>query len=100
MIDAREADGFMGELIDENLAKKVGSGRSGARHQTGIMEFMAMEVFRCVSHTYWHDLESFCVLLLIWLRRAWERGFRCKIRDRPKGSMLKKWYMGSYEDIA
>ncbi|OJD12979.1 hypothetical protein ACJ73_09265, partial [Blastomyces percursus] len=26
------------------LAKEVGSGRSGARHQTGTMEFMVIEV--------------------------------------------------------
>ena len=70
MIDAREADGFTGILIDEVLAKKVGSGRSEPRYQTGIMEFMAIEVLRCITHTYWHDLEPFCVLLLICVRRA------------------------------
>jgi len=57
--DPKEADGFTGMLIDEDLAKEIGSGRSGARHQTGTMEFMAIEVLRRVSHTYRHDLESF-----------------------------------------
>lgn len=33
---------FTGMLIDLDLAKVIGSGRSGARHQTGIMEFMAI----------------------------------------------------------
>jgi len=55
--DPKEADGFTGMLIDEDLAKEIGSGRSGARHQTGTMEFMAIEVLRRVSHTYRHDLE-------------------------------------------
>ena len=90
MIDARETDGFTGMLIDEVLAKKIGSGRSEPRHQTGILESMAIEVLRYVSHTYWHDLESFCVLLLICVRRARERVFRCNPRDRPKGSTLKE----------
>jgi len=30
--DPKEADGFTGMLIDEDLAKEIGSGRSGARH--------------------------------------------------------------------
>ena len=99
--DPREADGFTGMLIDEDLAKEVGSGRSGARHQTGTMEFMAIEVLRRVPHTYRHDVELFFyVLLWIYVRRAWEREFRCKIRDRPKESMLNKWYTGSYKDMA
>ena len=54
-----EADGFTGMLIDEDLAKEIGSGRSGARHQTGTMEFMAIEMLHRVSHTYRHDIESF-----------------------------------------
>ncbi|SLM36384.1 protein [Lasallia pustulata] len=37
--DPKEADGFTGMLIDADLAKEIGSGRSGARHQTGTMEF-------------------------------------------------------------
>jgi len=36
----------MGMFIDLNLVKAVGSGRSGARHQTGTMEFMAIQVLQ------------------------------------------------------
>ena len=50
-------NGFTGMLIDEDLAKEIGSGRSGARHQRGKMEFMAIEVLRRISHAYRHDLE-------------------------------------------
>lgn len=38
--DTKEAYGFTGILIDANLGKEIGSGRSGARHQTATMEFM------------------------------------------------------------
>ena len=68
-----EADGFTGMLIDLGLAKVVGSGRSGARHQIGTMEFTAIQVLQKAAHTYRHDLESFLyVLLWICARRAWE----------------------------
>lgn len=83
--DPKEADGFRGMLIDEDLAKEICSGRSGARHQTGTMEFMAIEVLQWVAHSYRHDLESFSyVLLWTCARRAWEKEFQCKSRDRPK----------------
>ncbi len=51
-----------------------GGERTGGRHMTGTMEFMAIDVLRGVEHTYRHDLESFFYLLL-WMcaRRAWER---------------------------
>jgi serine/threonine protein kinase len=99
--DPKEADGFTGMLIDEDLAKEIGSGRSGARHQTGTMEFMAIQVLQRVAHTYRHDLESFFyVLLWICARRAWEREFLCLAVDRPKRNILKKWYTGSFDDIA
>ncbi len=76
--DPKETDGFTGMLIDEDLAKEIGSGRSGARHQTGTMEFLAIQVLQRVAHTYRHDLESFFyVLLWICARRAWEREFLC-----------------------
>ncbi len=99
--DPKKADGFTGMLIDLELVKKVDSGRSDARHQTGTMEFMAIEVLRLVSHTYRHDLESFFYVLL-WMcaRRTWERQFHCMLMDRPNESMLSKWYTGSYEEIA
>ncbi|KAL8673853.1 MAG: hypothetical protein Q9168_001718 [Polycauliona sp. 1 TL-2023] len=99
--DPKEADGFTGMLIDVDLAKEIGSGRSGARHQTGTMEFMAIQVLQRVAHTYRHDLESFLYVLL-WMcaRRAWEREFKCKPEDRPKRNILTKWYTGSFDDIA
>ncbi|KAI1315996.1 serine/threonine-protein kinase Sgk2, partial [Xylariaceae sp. FL0255] len=53
------ADGFKGMLIDLDLAKVRDSGPSGAWHQTGTMQFMAVEVLRKTDHTYRHDLESF-----------------------------------------
>jgi serine/threonine protein kinase len=53
--DRDKADGFSGILIDLDLAKEVHSGRSGARHQTGTMEFMAIDVLRQADHTYRHD---------------------------------------------
>jgi len=96
-----ETGGFTGMLIDLDLAKVLGSGRSGARHQTGTMEFMAIEVLRGIDHTYRHDLESFFyVLLWICARRVWERGFGCSAADRPKESMLNEWYTGSFKEIA
>ncbi|KAI4106232.1 MAG: hypothetical protein L6R37_002319 [Teloschistes peruensis] len=99
--DPKEAGGFTGMLIDEDLAKEIGSGRSGARHQTGTMEFMAIQVLQRVTHTYRHDLESFLyVLLWICARRAWERRFQCHSADRPRESVLTKWYSGTLKDIA
>jgi serine/threonine protein kinase len=52
------AGGFTGMLIDLDLAI-VSSERTGGRHMTGTMEFMAIDVLRGVEHTYRHDLESF-----------------------------------------
>lgn len=99
--DPKEADGFTGMLIDGDLAKEIGSGRSGARHQTGTMEFMAIEVLQRVAHTYRHDLESFFyVLLWICARCTWEKEYQCKFRDRPTGSILMWWYSGSFKEIA
>jgi len=66
------ADGFKGMLIDLDLAKVRDSSPSGARHQTGTMQFMAVEVLRTADHTYRHDLESFFYVLL-WMcaRESW-----------------------------
>ncbi|EDN02501.1 predicted protein [Histoplasma mississippiense (nom. inval.)] len=90
-----QADGHSGMLIDLDLAKEVGSGRSGARHQTGTMEFMAIEVLLNIDHTYRHDLESF-LYVLIWqcARHGWGKN------NHPKDSKLRAWYTGNYEDIA
>jgi serine/threonine protein kinase len=94
MTDPEKADGFKGMLIDLDLAKEVDIGRSGARHRTGTMEFMAIEVLLGYSHTYRHDLESF-FYVLIWqcARRGWGK-------EWPKDSLLTKWYTGSYREIA
>ena len=97
----KEADGFTGMLIDEDLAKEIGSGRSGARHQTGTMEFMAIQVLQRADHTYRHDLESFFyVLLWICARRVWEREYLCRADEQPEESMLTWWYFGSFKAIA
>ncbi|KAI0400036.1 serine/threonine-protein kinase Sgk2 [Xylaria palmicola] len=91
--DPTKADGFRGMLIDLDLAKEEGQGASGARHRTGTMEFMAIEVLTGTSHTYRHDLEAF-FYVLIWLcaRRGWNKP--------PKKTMLARWYTGNYDEIA
>ena len=91
--------GIIGMLIDLDLAKVLGSGRSGARHQTGTMEFMAIEVLLGIDHTYRHDLESF-FYVLIWLcaRRGWNLCGNPK--GRPTDSRLKRWYLGTFDEIA
>ncbi|KAG5289424.1 serine/threonine protein kinase Sgk2 [Histoplasma ohiense] len=97
--DPKINNGYSGMLIDLDLAKELGSGPTGARHQTGTMEFMAIEVLLIIDHTYRHDLESF-FYVLIWqcAHNGWERYGRSK--EKPKKSRLKKWYTGSYEEIA
>ncbi|KAI4285290.1 MAG: hypothetical protein L6R38_000772 [Xanthoria sp. 2 TBL-2021] len=96
-----ETGGFAGMLIDLDLAKVLGSGRSGARHQTGTMEFMAIEVLCGIDHTYRHNLESFFyVLLWICARRVWDKEILCSAVNRPKESMLSEWYKGSFKGIA
>ncbi|KAL9098173.1 MAG: hypothetical protein Q9163_006116 [Psora crenata] len=99
--DSKETNGFTGMLIDMEYGKENGNRRSGARQQTGTMEFMAIQVLQRVAHTYRHDLESFFyVLLWICARRVWEREFKCSAVDRPKESMLSEWYTGSFKEIA
>ncbi|KJZ69252.1 hypothetical protein HIM_11355 [Hirsutella minnesotensis 3608] len=87
--DPDKADGFRGMLIDLDLAKEEGTGPSGARHRTGTMEFMAIEVLLGISHTYRHDLESF-FYVIIWqcARRGWE------LLGKPKQQV------GDYQNIA
>jgi hypothetical protein len=94
------ADGFKGMLIDLDLAKVRDSGPSGARHQTGTMQFMAVEVLRKTDHTYRHDLESFFYVLL-WMcaRQSWNNGFG-GVEKPPKESLLRKWEIGRFQDIA
>ncbi|OJD20958.1 hypothetical protein ACJ73_07703 [Blastomyces percursus] len=103
--DPGKADGHSGMLIDLDLAKEVGSGRSGARHQTGTMEFMAIEVLLNIDHTYRHDLESF-FYVLIWqcARHGWDKLKQLRALYQLHGwlgdSMLEIWCAGSHETIA
>lgn len=94
------ADGFKGMLIDLDLAKVRDSNPSGARHQTGTMQFMAVEVLRTADHTYRHDLESFFYVLL-WMcaRQSWYNGISGRERP-PRESLLRKWEIGTFKDIA
>ncbi|KAI8963080.1 hypothetical protein F5Y11DRAFT_320796 [Daldinia sp. FL1419] len=94
------ANGFKGMLIDLDLAKVRDSGPSGARHQTGTMQFMAIEVLRKTDHTYRHDLESFFYVLL-WMCacQSWWNGF-VSVEKPPKKSLFRKWGIGSFQDIA
>ncbi|SLM40384.1 serine threonine-protein kinase sgk2 [Lasallia pustulata] len=86
-------------LIDLDLAKEEGKGPSGARHRTGTMEFMAIEVLQGTSHTYRHDIEAF-FYVLIWLcaRRGWALAGTSK--KPPTETILSHWYTGTYKDIA
>ncbi|KMU83322.1 hypothetical protein CIHG_01104 [Coccidioides immitis H538.4] len=91
--------GHAGMLIDMDLAKELGSGRSGAHCRTGTMEFMAIEVLLNIDHTYRHDLESFFYIFIWqWGRRGWE--FTRNPKRQPTRSLLMQWYTGSYEGIA
>jgi len=83
--DPQRNDGFRGMLIDLDLAKELGSGRSGARCRTGTMEFMAIEVLLGISHTYRHDLESFFYVLL-W--QCGRRGWKFLRKEQPADSMF------------
>lgn len=98
-----KADGFKGMLIDFDLAKEQDGGPSGARHRTGTMQFMAIEVLRGLDHTYRHDLESFFYVLL-WMcaRCAWDemKRFRKEGETAPDESLLRKWEIGKFKDIA
>ncbi len=88
-------------LIDLDLAKVRDSGPSGARHQTGTMQFMAVEVLRKTDHTYRHDLESFFYVLL-WMcaRQSWSNGFARGGEKPPKESILRRWEIGTFDSIA
>lgn len=100
IVDTKKPEDFKGMLIDLNLAKVRDSGPSGARHQTGTIQFMAIEVLRKANHTYRHDLESFFYVLL-WMsaRYSWRNGLGGK-EEPPRESVLRKWEMGSFKDIA
>lgn len=98
IITNTEETGFAGMLIDMDLAKELGTGRSGARCRTGTMEFMAIDVLLGADHTYRHDLESlFYVLIWQCARRGWK--FSDNAKDRPKDSLLDEmvyWHLQGY----
>jgi len=54
----------VGMLVDLDLAKELNSGLSGARHRTGTMEFMAIEVLLGTARSYHHGLNSLFYALL------------------------------------
>lgn len=95
---------FRGMLIDVELGKVTGSSQSGARHQTGTVQFMAIGVLRGEAHTFRHDIESFFYVLL-WIcgRLSWEKGILCD-RKTPKAMLqdvvFTKWYRNTFEEIA
>ncbi|OAA51794.1 serine/threonine-protein kinase Sgk2 [Metarhizium rileyi] len=95
--------GFKGMLIDLDLAKERDSKPFGARNQTGTMQFMAIQVLRGADHTYRHDLESFFHVLL-WLCAlcAWDEKRKLYDEDeaQPAVSILRKWEIGNFVDIA
>ncbi|KAK2590651.1 hypothetical protein QQS21_011664 [Conoideocrella luteorostrata] len=95
--------GFKGMLIDLDLAKERDGKPSGARNQTGTMQFMAIEVLRGVDHTYRHDLESFFYVLL-WMcaRCAWDSEKKLCGDDeaKPIESDLRTWEVGNFKQIA
>ncbi|XMA19891.1 hypothetical protein WAI453_012682 [Rhynchosporium graminicola] len=92
-----------GRLIDLDLAKELDSMPSGARHRTGTMQFMAIEVLEGKGHTYRHDLESF-FYVFIWMciRNGFEGTGRQKVNKgmRTKINILRGWYTGIYTEIA
>ena len=59
IIDTKNEENLRGMLINLNLVKELDSGPSRARHQTGTIEFMAIEVLKRMARTYCYDLESF-----------------------------------------
>jgi hypothetical protein len=94
--DTKQEGDPRGTLIDLDLAKGLDGGPSGARHRTGTMEFMAIEVLEGRPHTYRHDMESlFYVFLWVIIRHSQGAG-----HGLPEGSRLRSWYRWSYAEIA
>ncbi|EFY85111.1 serine/threonine-protein kinase Sgk2 [Metarhizium acridum CQMa 102] len=99
---AKDPGDFKGMLIDLDLAKERETGPSGARHQTGTMQFMAIEVLRGIDHSYRHDLESFFYVLL-WMcaRSSWAKfGGNDEVKPRESESDLRNWEVGSFKTVA
>jgi hypothetical protein len=84
-----------GRLIDLDLAKELDSLPGGARHRTGTMQFMAIEVLEGNGHTYRHDLESF-FYVFVWMciRYGYDKF------TKPNTNILRGWYTGTYLEIA
>ncbi|KUI68648.1 hypothetical protein VM1G_03803 [Cytospora mali] len=95
IIDTEVDSDPRGMLIDLDLAKELKGGPSGARHRTGTMEFMAIEVLLGRPHTYRHDLESFFYVFLWVIIEHQLNG-----TVLPWGSQLRDWYSGSYNQVA
>ena len=106
LTDPKKNDGCSGMLIDLELAVAVGADgkneQTGARHMTGTLDFMALEILKGgldpqtsgIEHTYRHDLESFFyVFLSICIRCGREA------EKAPKYNPLSRWYTGTIEDI-
>lgn len=91
IIDPKEADGFTGMLIDEDLAKEIRSGRNGARHQIGTMEYMAIEMVKGVVHIYRHDFDFF-KLFFMDLRPSRLGGGKKEKKKKKKRKKPKKRY--------
>ncbi|KAF2453067.1 hypothetical protein BDY21DRAFT_388293 [Lineolata rhizophorae] len=83
-------------VIDLDLGKELDRAPSGARHRTGTMEFMAIEVLRGKQHTYRHDVESF-FYVIVWVIISHRPGGS---QGLSKESQLRDWYRGSYTHIA
>ncbi|KAF4637478.1 hypothetical protein G7Y89_g576 [Cudoniella acicularis] len=66
MTELPAEDALKGRLIDLDLAKELDGMPSGARHRTGTMQFMAIEVLEGKGHTYQHDLKSF-FYVFVWM---------------------------------
>ncbi|KAG0131312.1 hypothetical protein HOY82DRAFT_578732 [Tuber indicum] len=86
-----------------DLAKELEGMPSSARHPTGTMQFMAIEVLEGKGHTYRHDLESF-FYVFVWMCIRYGYGGtgrqKPKMVMRPKTNMLRGWYTGVYTEIA
>jgi hypothetical protein len=96
-------DAPKGRLIDLDLAKELDGMPSGARHRTGTMQFMAIEVLEGKGHTYRHDLESF-FYVFVWMCIRYGYGGTGRQNPkkvmRPKTNILRGWYTGVYTEIA
>ncbi|KAG9233281.1 hypothetical protein BJ875DRAFT_535473 [Amylocarpus encephaloides] len=96
-------DAPKGRLIDLDLAKELDGMPSGARHRTGTMQFMAIEVLEGKGHTYRHDLESFFYVFVWMCIRYGYEGTGTQIPNKPrkpKTNILRGWYTGMYTEIA